>query len=423
MSAPKRIAYLVSQYPAVNHTYILREIRELRRLGWNVDIASIRPDTRPSSQLTAEEREEFSLVWTVTTQGFAGALRAHVLALATQTPSYLRGLLSAIRLEGFNVSKAIRNFLYFTEALIVGRWMQSRDLTHAHIHFASTVGLLIAKTFPINISVTIHGPAEFKEPVSFHLREKIETAKFVCAISNYGRSELMKVSGPDQWAKLEVIPLGIDPDIFVPKAKSSLERTSFHVISVGRLSREKAQHILIQAVGRLVREGRRVRLSLVGEGPDRPGLEKEIVACGLLGSVRLEGSLNQDQLKVLYGESDAFALASLAEGVPVVLMEAMAMEIPCVATRITGIPELIENGVDGLLVAPSDVEQLASALALLMDDRDLRERIARSARLKIIRQYNLSKNTARLAEVFERRVLNPSPPDKKSRRGKRSEDD
>jgi glycosyltransferase involved in cell wall biosynthesis len=233
----------------------------------------------------------------------------------------------------------------------------------------------------------------------------------------------MKVSGPDQWAKLEVIPLGIDPDIFVPKAKSSLERTSFHVISVGRLSREKAQHILIQAVGRLVREGRRVRLSLVGEGPDRPGLEKEIVACGLLGSVRLEGSLNQDQLKVLYGESDAFALASLAEGVPVVLMEAMAMEIPCVATRITGIPELIENGVDGLLVAPSDVEQLASALALLMDDRDLRERIARSARLKIIRQYNLSKNTARLAEVFERRVLNPSPPDKKSRRGKRSEDD
>jgi colanic acid/amylovoran biosynthesis glycosyltransferase len=106
------------------------------------------------------------------------------------------------------------------------------------------------------------------------------------------------------------------------------------------------------------------------------------------------------------------------------LMEAMAMEIPCVATRITGIPELIENGVDGLLVAPSDVEQLASALALLMDDRDLRERIARSARLKIIRQYNLSKNTARLAEVFERRVLNPSPPDKKSRRGKNwSEDD
>jgi colanic acid/amylovoran biosynthesis glycosyltransferase len=176
---------------------------------------------------------------------------------------------------------------------------------------------------------------------------------------------------------------------------------------VGRLSPEKAQRILIDAVARLVKEGRRVRLRLVGEGPDRLNLETHIVACGLSDTVSLEGGLNQDQLKALYRESDAFALASFAEGVPVVLMEAMAMEIPCVATWITGVPELIQDGIDGLLVAPSDVGQLSRAIARLMDDPDLRSRIAKAGRCKVIQQYNLSKNTALLAKVFERRVSSP----------------
>lgn len=407
MISPKRIAYLVSQYPAVNHTYILREIRELRRLGWDLDVVSIRPDTRPVSQLTAEEQDERCRTWYVTTQGLSGAVRAHLVAMTTQTHSYIRGMLGALRLAGIDVSKAVRNLFYFTEALIVGQWMRSRDRSHIHIHFASTVGLLLAKTFPVTISIAIHGPAEFEEPASFHLREKIEASTFVCAISDYGRSQLMKVANPEQWEKLEKIPLGIDSEVFTPGSESSFEHSSFSVISVGRLSPEKAQRILIDAVARLVNEGRRVRLRLVGEGPDRLNLEKHIVACGLSDAVRLEGALNQDQLKAMYRESDAFALASFAEGVPVVLMEAMAMEIPCVATWITGVPELIQDGIDGLLVAPSDVGQLSTAIARLMDDPELRSRIAKYGRYKIIEKYNLSKNTALLAKAFERRVSIP----------------
>ena len=407
MISLKRIAYLVSQYPAVNHTYILREICELRRLGWDIDVASIRPDTRLVSQLTAEERDERSRTWYVTTQGLSGAVRAHLVGMTTQTRSYIRGMLGALRLGGIDVSKAVRNLFYFTEALIVGQWMRSHDCSHIHIHFASTVGLLLAKTFPVTISIAIHGPAEFEEPASFHLREKIEASTFVCAISDYGRSQLMKAANPEQWEKLETIALGIDPDVFTPSSKSSFEHGSFGIISVGRLSPEKAQRILIDAVARLVKEGRRVRLRLVGEGPDRLNLETHIVACGLSDTVSLEGGLNQDQLKALYRESDAFALASFAEGVPVVLMEAMAMEIPCVATWITGVPELIQDGIDGLLVAPSDVGQLSRAIARLMDDPDLRSRIAKSGRCKVIQQYNLSKNTALLAKVFERRVSSP----------------
>ena len=405
MSSSKKIAYLVSQYPAVNHTYILREIRELRRMGWDIHVASIRPETRSTSQLTEEEREELSRTWCVITQGLSGALRAHLASLATHTRSYISGMLSALRLGGADIRKTVRSCFYFTEALIVGQWMQRRGLRHIHVHFASTVGLLISKTFPVTISITIHGPAEFAEPESFHLREKIEAAAFICAISNYGRSQLMQASAPDHWGKLVTVPLGIDPDVFTPGPTSSLESIGFDVISVARLSPEKAQRILIDAVAKLVSEGRRIRLYLVGEGPDRRALEEHIVACSLSGTVRLEGALNQDKLKALYRECDAFVLASFGEGVPVVLMEAMAMEIPCVATWITGVPELIQDGLDGLLVAPSDVGQLSAAIARLMDDPELRRRIAKAGRSKVMQKYNLSKNTALLAGEFEKRVL------------------
>jgi len=404
MGSPKRITYLVSQYPALNHSYILREIRELRRSGWEIHVVSISTDARPLAQLTEEEREERSRAWCVKPQGVTSALRAHFAALTTQSRSYFRGMRYALGLDGLNPAKTIRNLLYFTEALLVGQWMQKCALRHVHIHFASTVGLLMAKTFPVSISITIHGPAEFEQPAGFHLREKIQAAEFICAISEYGRTQLMKNCDPGQAEKLETVRLGIDPDQFAARPQTPPERSAFEVISVGRLAPEKAQWLLIDAVAQLVGEGRRVRLRIVGEGPERSALEKHIAVTKTADVVRLEGALNQDQLKTLYRESDAFALASFAEGVPVVLMEAMAMEIPCVATRIAGIPELIQDGVDGLLTTPADTAEMTAALAKLMDDRELSVRIGRAGRRKIIEQYNLSKNTALLANVFARRV-------------------
>ena len=404
MDSPKRIAYLVSEYPALNHSYILREIRELRRSGWDVHVASISADTRPLAQLTEEERQERSRTWYVKPKGITGALGAHFAAVTRQSRAYFRGLRYALGLDGLQPAKTIRNFFYFTEALLVGQWMQKSGLRHIHIHFASTVGLLLAKTFPLSISITMHGPAEFEQPDGFHLREKIETAEFICAISEYGKAQLMKHCVPDQAGKLETVRLGIDPEQFVAGPRTLLAHSTLEVISVGRLAPEKAQRVLIDAVAQLLAEGRTVRLRIVGEGPERGALEKHIATTKMPEVVRLEGALNQDQLKTLYRESDVFALASFAEGVPVVLMEAMAMEIPCVATRIAGIPELIQDGVDGLLSTPGDAREMAAALAQLMDDRGLAMRIGKAGRLKIIEQYNLSKNTALLAKVFERRV-------------------
>ena len=409
MSTSKRIAYLVSQYPAANHTYILREIRELRRLGWRIEVIAISRDIRPASDLMAEERDELTGTFYVKAQGVRGALHAHFNCLTRHPRSYFSGVSAALRQDGVDILQAFRNLLYFTEALIVGQWMQMQRLEHAHIHFSSTVGLLVAKMFPVTISITVHGPAEFQEPVKFRLREKVEASRFICTISQLGTNQLIRFCPREQWGKLETVRLGIDPDVFAPRPRRELEEGIFNIISVARLSPEKAQRILVDAVAVLLKEGRRIRLRLVGEGPDRSVLEKHINAQGLSEAVNLEGAVNQENLKALYHRSDMFALSSLAEGVPVVLMEAMGMEIPCVATRIGGVPELIQDGVDGLLVDPSDVGQLARALARLMDDPGLRGRIAVAGRRKVLQQYNLAKNAALLAGVFERRLLDASP--------------
>jgi glycosyltransferase involved in cell wall biosynthesis len=143
----------------------------------------------------------------------------------------------------------------------------------------------------------------------------------------------------------------------------------------------------------------------VGDGPARPSLERAILELGLENHVRLEGSCNQDRVREMYRETDLFALTSFSEGVPVVLMEAMAMEIPCLATWITGVPELIRHGVDGWLVVPGDVEQVTEALANLIDQPELRQRLGQSGRVRVIEKYDLDRNVAYLEEIFERQLV------------------
>jgi glycosyltransferase involved in cell wall biosynthesis len=170
------------------------------------------------------------------------------------------------------------------------------------------------------------------------------------------------------------------------------------------LTQAKGQHVLIDAVDQLARQGRRVRLRLVGDGPDGPSLRDRAKRLENPSIVVFEGAVNQDNIRALYEAADIFCLPSLAEGIPVVLMEAMAMEIPCVTTHITGIPELIGSGTEGLLVAPSDLEGLVKGLEMLMDDAVLRERVGKSGRARILKDYDLGRNVEQLAAIFGDRV-------------------
>lgn len=398
-----RMAYLVSQYPAINHTFILREIRHLRALGFDIHVISIAAPDRPEERLEPDEQDEAARTFYVKPQGVTGALSSHAATLVSRPLSYLRGLVHAMKSGRFDPFKTLSHLAYFAEAVIVGHRMKRESLSHIHVHFSSTVALHLVRVFPVTMSVTIHGPGEFNDPEGFQLAEKVRRASFICAISNFARSQLMKISNYADWDKIEVSPLGIDPAVFAPRPFRDAP-DPVEIVCVGRLAPVKAQHILVAAVERLVREGRNVRLRLVGDGPDRADLERNVAARALEAHVRFEGWLNQERVRALYQQSDIFALASFAEGVPVVLMEAMAMEIPCVATSVNGVPELIRHTTDGLLVAPSDEAELARAIATLMDDAPLRRRLGEAGRRRVLEKYDLARNTTRLATIFNRRL-------------------
>jgi len=402
-----RIAYLVSQYPAANHTFVLREVQELRRLGLEIEVASIRPPDRSLDKMSAEEQAEQRATFYVKSGGLGRILAANLRVFFAGPVDWLAALAYSLRLSRWNPRAAAFNFFYLVEAGVIADWMRRRKLSHAHMHFTSTVGLFAKRIAPMRTSVTIHGPAEFDRPDAFYLREKIAAFDLIVAISEYGRTQLKRCSGSEHWNKFRVVRLGVDPMLYAPRAfVPSPDR--LEILFVGRLAAVKAPQILLAALQRLIESGRQVHLRLAGDGPERPELEREVHEKNLSGYVTFEGWQTADRVRSLYRSADIFCLASLAEGIPVVLMEAMSMEIPCVATRVTGVPELIRDGIDGLLVAPSDVEELAAALARLVDDAGLRERIGKSGRARVLDEYDLGRNTQQLAAVFREFQASPA---------------
>jgi len=399
--APVRLAYLLSRYPAVSHTFLLNEIRALRKLNFEIATASINACDRLLSSRRGVEKAEEEATFYVKGAGVRQALWAFADALVRNPLGFLQGLMFVIRLGG----SGIRCF-YFIEALLVGKWMRERGLSHLHAHFGgpvSTVAMIAARTFSLTMSLTIHGPDEFYDVRKFYLAQKIETASFVLCIGTFARSQLMMLSPVSQWDKLLVSPLGVDPDKFVPHHRG--KRTGpVEIVSIGRLVSAKGQHVLLAAIRQLVQQGQNVRLRLVGDGPDRKSLETVAAEAGLQSVVIFEGAVEPDRVRGILQNADIFALPSFAEGIPVALMEAMAMEIPCVSTAITGIPELIRTELDGILVAPGDEKRLATALARLIESPDLRERLGCAGRRRVETNFDLQRNVENLAEVFRCRL-------------------
>lgn len=405
MHTSTRIAYLVSRYPAVSHTFILNEVRALKAKGFEIDVASVNPPDRGEDAMTTFEIEAAKNTYYIKQQGVTGALKAHAHGLNSPL-SYFRGLMYALSLGGWNIKRVIFGFFYFTEALMVAQWMKSAGHSHLHVHFATAaanIGLILRKFHSCTLSFTVHGPDEFYDAPGQWLEEKIAAVDFLICIGRFARSQIMKLSSGSLWSKFEICPLGVDPEFFVP-AQKKLEECPFNILCVGRLTPAKGQRILLDACRILNEDGRRFSLVIVGAGPDDTHLRQAAEDFGIQHLVEFRGALNQNEVKACYADADAFALPSFAEGIPVVLMEAMASGVPCVTTRITGIPELIQDGVDGLLVTPSDATELADALSYLMDDPELRQELAKQGRMKVMQAFDIRKNIDRLASVFHRRL-------------------
>lgn len=402
---PTRIAYLISKYPAVSHTFILREVLALRERGIAIDTASINTGP-PNERLTHAEQAEAARTFYIKAQSARGALKCLAWFLVHRPSALLGSLRTALSMGAPDPARTLLCIFYWIEAAILARWMQQQALTHLHVHFASqaaSVGLLATYLAPVTLSMTVHGPDEFYDVSNSFLFQKVARADFVTCISFFAQSQMMKISASHHWHKFEVSRLGVNTSHFLTRPVRT-EPQCFEILCVGRLVSSKGQRILIEAASRLVCAGRHVHFTFVGDGPDRFALEQLVSERALGRQVSFAGAINQDDIQSFYAAADIFALASFAEGIPVVLMEAMAMEVPCVATHINGIPELIRDGIDGLLVAPSDIEGLAAAIAFLIDDPSLRQTIGASGRIRVRECYELAESACRLAEIFRSRL-------------------
>lgn len=400
-----KLGYLISQYPALSHTFVLREVLTLRRHGVDVRVVSVRNCDRPMAELSSEEAQEAQRTFSVIGAGWLHALLANLRVLCRHPLRYFGGLMYAWKLTRGTPRLLAMYTVYFLEAVVAGDYFARQRITDIHTHFSSTVLLILARIFRVRFSLTAHGSGEFVDVVGFHLAEKVDGATFVATISQYGMSQVMNASDPRHWHKVVALPLGVDVEAFQPGRSPQRDSSQpFRLVTVGRLSTPKGYPLLIESVALLVARGRNVRLTFVGEGPERGVLEKLIADHDLNEYVRLAGACNHDRVADHYRSSDAFVLCSFLEGVPVVLMEAMAMELPCVATWITGIPEIIEAEREGLLVPPASAAAIADAVERLMEDPEAARRLGVAARRKIIAKYNLEQNVERLVQEFRHRL-------------------
>lgn len=401
-----RLAYVTGRYPAVSHSFILREIQALRRLGVEVETLSIwrTADEDLYSKADVVERDATYSVLPLRPLRF---LAAHLSALFSRPRDYGATLLESLRLSPPGARGKLWHVFYFAEAIVLWRRCRRLRIRHVHAHFtgnAAMAALLIAhleRRRGWSWSMTVHGPVEFYDVTLSRLAAKVERARLVFCISDFARSQVMAQVGSEQWEKIRPTRCGIDPGVFSHPHRSSREPGPVRILTVGRLFQLKGHAVALDAVAKLKSRGVDVEATFVGDGPTRPSLERLAGELEIDDRVTFAGAVGQDEIGRYYAAADAFCLASFAEGLPVVLMEAMAMRLPVVATRIMGVAELVEHGATGLLVPPARPDLLADALEVVAGDRALRERMGEAGRAKVVAEFDIDEAARQLKLDFE----------------------
>ena len=396
-----RLAYLCNLYPAVSHSFVRREIEGVERAGHEVHRFSLRPargDLKDEADLREARRTE-----TVLKQG-APALILAALALTLGRPlKTAASLKMACRLAAPGTSSKFRHLAYWLEAAWLVRRMEALRIEHLHAHFGTNPAAVaaIARAWggPL-FSFTVHGPDEFDAPIALSLARKIEAASFVAAISSYGRSQVMRWSDPQDWDKIKVIRCGLDRD-FLDAPAVSVPDESIEFVCVARLSGQKGLPLLIAACDRLRAAQERFAVTIIGDGELRDSLAADIRRRGLDDHVRLAGVQTAAEIRDHLRRCRAFVLPSFAEGLPVVLMEALALSRPVIATAIAGIPELVDEHC-GWLVPAGDEEALVDAMRQALHEAagDLSAKGA-VGRERVRRVHDAKQNSCELAELVK----------------------
>lgn len=406
MSAPEqggpRVAYLNTEYPALSHTFIEREVRAVRAGGVGVETFSIR---KPGAHSRLGAAHEAAAQETFYILESGGALAASVAGgFATSPLGFLRALAASQRLAPPGLRARLTHLAYACEAVRLARELRRRGLGHIHVHMANNGAAvaMLACAFDrtLRYSLSIHGSAEFFHVDSWRLSPKAENALFVRCISDFCRAQVMTWTSPAAWDRYHVVHCGIDPTSFAPRP--ARRSGPLRLLTVGRLHPIKGYHMLLEAVGTLVKEGVDLRLDMVGDGPMRAVLERRAGELGLAGHVCFSGAIAPEAIGEHYDRADAMVVSSFMEGVPVVLMEAMAKELGVVATRVGGIPELVEDGVSGLLVNPGSADALAGAIRALAADPGMCHRHGTEGRRRVTAAYAVENVGAGMVDLFRR---------------------
>lgn len=394
-----RIAYLINQYPKVSHAFIRREILAIERQGFEVLRIAIRGwDAELADNEDERERERTRYILR---DGFAALIFALLRMLVARPIKSIRAFALACRMMHPTDRPFPLHFVYLAEACRLAFWLKRSGVDHLHAHFGTNsaeVAMLAHILGGPPWSFTVHGPEEFDKPHFIGLAEKIRHCAFAVAISSFGRSQMYRLVSHDHWNKIHVVHCGLEPGFFSTTPTFSPDARG--LVCVGRLCEQKGQLLLIDAVRILRERGVNVSLTLAGDGELRVAIEELIQRYQLETSISITGWLSSEGVRSQLIGARALVLPSFAEGLPVVIMEAMALKRPVISTFVAGIPELV-TGEQGWLVPAGDVEALTEAIqSCLETPPEVLEKMGRSAFDKVAISHDVDKEAAQLARLF-----------------------
>ncbi len=394
--AAPRVAYLTNVYPKISHSFIRTEIAALERRGYSVSRFTVRraqerfddPEDRAEAERTAALLEDRA--------GLAGAVLA---CLATQPHRVPGAWRLAWRSSG---RRMITACAYFAEAALLARRLRQDGIRHVHVHFGTnpaTVARLASRLAPVTYSFTVHGPDEFDDPRGLDLSGKIAEAAFVIGISRFGRGQLMRWAALSDWGRIQVVPCAASPRFLAPEGPLADIPERPHFLCIARLSAQKGLPLLIEAAA-MVAARRPITLDIIGDGEDRAAIERQIAQAGLGGVISLRGWATPEAIRAALKDARALVVPSFAEGLPVVIMEAMACRRPVIATTIAGIPELVDRSA-GWLVPSGCVEALAAALDAALDasGQELAAK-GEQGHLRVLERHDPERSATRLSALL-----------------------
>ncbi len=397
-----RVAYLMSWFPAPTETFILHELLELRRQGLELDVfpllgAAPGPRHPGVDELLARTRYHRGLS--------AEVVAAQLHWLVRRPRAYLRAWARAIRGNLRSPGFLARALVVVPRAAFIARQIEARGHTHVHAHWAThpaLAALVVKELTGTGYSFTAHAHDLYLDRAM--LEEKVREARFVVTISEFNRALLRDLYGEAAARKTSVIRCGVDPARFQPRPHPA--RTGPAIIAcIAGLRDYKGHRYLVDACAALRERGVSFRCLLVGDGPERAALARQIAARSLR-EVELLGAQPQDKVRELLATADVLVHPSvitekgMMDGIPVALMEAMATACPVVSTRVSGIPELVRDGKTGLLVEQRDATALADAIQRLVEDPALARSLGMAGRRAVLREFTLERNGALLLERF-----------------------